>query len=469
MNQTTEKLRLPPHDIEAEQVILSAMLLNPGIISKVGKKLEADDFYREGNGIVFASLVELGAGADAVTLADNIKQKGKIELIGGTEYLFDLEGAVATSAAWEHHAKILKGLSTRRKIIAQCQATMETCFKPHIDTDEILQGTRKAFNQIDILDPFTYRAGVDIANVYDAEKCLNAYRESIQDLKKNRFITGIHEIDRRIRGVSGGEILFILARAGSFKTALLQNLLKNYVNNSSWASVFFSIEMPISSLAERYHEIISGTSGKDIETAYRSDMDGASAHREALEEDFKTGLKSLFIVDARVSLRDVVSYVRLIEREKRVKVGLVGIDYLGLMEGQGRGEYEIMSALARDCKNTAKLLNLPMVILSQTSRKGGTGFTEIEMDMARGSGAIEEAADFILGLYQWPKDQTSVESAFSEDIQYDLICKILKNRKGSKGSRFRLDLDPENLRIGPDAEPWEPPTGNGTRPRGFDG
>ena len=74
--------------------------------------------------------------------------------------------------------------------------------------------------------------------------------------------------------------------------------------------------------------------------------------------------------------------------------------------------------------------------------------------MGRGSGAIEESGDFVLGLFQVERERLSTEE---QEPDYDLICKILKNRKGPKGSRWRLDLDPTNLRIGPDAEPWEPP------------
>jgi replicative DNA helicase len=144
----------------------------------------------------------------------------------------------------------------------------------------------------------------------------------------------------------------------------------------------------------------------------------------------------------------------LIEKHFNVKVGVIGVDYLGLMDGQGQGEYEIVSKLARDLKGLAKLLNIPVIVISQTSRKAGSGDVEVSLDMGRGSGAIEESADFVLGLYQVEEPKLSVES---DEPAYRLICKILKNRKGPKGSRWRLDLNPENLRLGPDAEPFQPP------------
>jgi replicative DNA helicase len=134
------------------------------------------------------------------------------------------------------------------------------------------------------------------------------------------------------------------------------------------------------------------------------------------------------------------------------------------MDGPGQGEYEIVSRLARECKGLAKMLNLPVIVISQTSRKAGAGDVEISLDMGRGSGAIEESADFVLGLFQVERDRLSIED---REPDHDVICKILKNRKGPKGSRWRLDLDPSNLRIGPNAKPWEPP--KKVSNKGYDG
>jgi replicative DNA helicase len=199
---------------------------------------------------------------------------------------------------------------------------------------------------------------------------------------------------------------------------------------------------------------VHGSAGRDIEEIYITSKNGTSQIKEALEAKFIEELENLFIIPAKVSISDVASYVKLIEMEYKTKIGVIGIDYLGLMEGKGQGEYEIVSKLARDCKGLAKLLDLPIIVVAQTSRKAGSGDIEISLDMGRGSGAIEESADFVLGLFQVEKKRLSVED---DEPDFDLICKILKNRKGPKGSRWKLDLDPTNLRIGHDAHPWEPP------------
>jgi replicative DNA helicase len=170
-------------------------------------------------------------------------------------------------------------------------------------------------------------------------------------------------------------------------------------------------------------------------------------------------LRRFFVIPTRVSLSDIGAYVKLIEAEKDIKVGVIGIDYLGLMDGPGTNTYETISRLAVGTKNIAKLLNIPVILLSQVSRKGGSGQSEISLDMGRDSGAIEEGADFVLGLWQQPRDEKDVdvwaEGLPGEKTQIDLICKILKNRKGSAGTTWKLELAAHAMQIGANAVPFE--------------
>jgi DnaB helicase-like protein/primase-like protein len=295
-------------------------------------------------------------------------------------------------------------------------------------------------------EPEIKQRQIDMANVYDAGRMIEAYKKHIKSLKQNQFITGIHEIDKRIRGVSGGEVMVILARSGAFKTATLQNLLVRYTHNSAWGAVFFSIEMPVASVAERYFQIFFGEPGFEVESMFSNESDPDSI--EIVSHEFAANMKNLFVVPARVGLSDIPAYVRLIETEKNIKIGIIGIDYLGLMDGPGSNAYESMSRLAKGMKSTAKLVNLPLIVLCQTSRKGGTGYQEVSLDMARDSGAVEESADFCLGLWQNDLSDAVVE-------QKQLICKILKNRKGAVGTSWVLDMNPKTFKLGTEARRYE--------------
>jgi replicative DNA helicase len=203
--------------------------------------------------------------------------------------------------------------------------------------------------------------------------------------------------------------------------------------------------MPVASLTERYLEILDSCTGKEVEAMFK---DKSQAEiKQAATQQFIKDLGRLFIVPTKVSLSDIAAYVQMIESEKNIKIGVIGIDYMGLMEGPGTSEYEVVSRLATGLKSTAKLLNIPVIVLAQVNRKGGGGTNEISLDMGRGSGAIEEAADFVLGLWQ----------AENDSGEKDLICRILKNRKGPVGSCWRLDLIPQTLQIGAEAEKYESP------------
>ena len=290
----------------------------------------------------------------------------------------------------------------------------------------------------------------DIENVYDTKKMLKKYQEYIETLKQNKFVTGIENIDTKIRGVAGGEVLTIIARAGSFKTALLQNLLRNYVKTTERGAVFFSLEMPVASITERYYEMLNELRGDEVENLYL-DSDSKRIQND-FEANFISELPNFFVVPTKIGLSDIQKYIKLIEENYQVKIGVIGIDYMGLMDAYGSNEYEVISNLAKGVKTTAKIIGLPIVLLSQVSRKGGEGETEITMDHGRGSGAIEEAADFILGLWQVEKEQSA--GLIVHEHKYDLICKILKNRKGPRGSKWILDLNPSTFVIGPDSEEY---------------
>jgi len=416
------------------------MLLTTSIIPHVRQVLSPADFYPTNHQVIVEGLYELGEAADVITLAHWLTQRGELDKSVKQADLARYVG-ISTSQGWKYHAQIVKSLADRRNLIAECQKTLDLCFQPHEEIPSLLQDHETRLQEIEQGARTRFRQGVHVSNVYTPERMLESYREHIKGLKQNRFISGIHEIDRRIRGVAGGEVLAILARAGSFKTAWLQNMMRGYIHHSAWAAVMFEIEMPIPSITERYHEMIQGTSGREIENFYVQDQEGVGLYREAMENAFIKDLQRLFVVPTKVGTPQIEKYVNLIQKYHKIKVGLVGIDYLGLMEGEGRGEYEIVTNIARSVKETAKLLDLPIILLSQTSRRGGTGDTEIDMDMGRGSGAIEENADVLLGLWQDGDD---------------LICKIMKNRKGPKGTRLKLDLNPETLTIGRESEIWFP-------------
>jgi replicative DNA helicase len=269
------------HNLEAEQAILCSVLINPACKSQVKRSLVPSDFYLEKHSTLATALFE--TDGDLIAIINELKERGVLQNVGGQDYVSSLMEVVSTSAAVQHHIDIVKECSQKRQLISLAQNLIDRADKS--SSEELSNYMKQCLAGLDIRDRFGFRAGVEACNIFTPEKCLQEYSNYIQTLKENRFITGIHEIDRRIRGVAGGEVLVWLARAATFKTAILQNELKGYAQHSAWGAVFFSIEMPIASVTERYHQIVHGSAGRDIEEIYITSLGRGllcEAHRDGI-------------------------------------------------------------------------------------------------------------------------------------------------------------------------------------------
>lgn len=429
----------PPCSDETEQDLISAIIGDPETLSQLDG-LQPQHFYRRLHADIFHTIVDLKK--QGLTPNVDFIAKALSRNISEVSAFLDYPPAINPQAS----AKSIINLWTRRELIKRANAILkraqdDVAAAPTLDY---------AYREIMRLMPSVggEAQGVSIRNVYTAERMIDTYREYLKNLRNNQFKTGIRPVDEVIRGVAGGEVLTIIARAGSFKTALLQNMLYNYARQASMGAVFFSLEMPIASMAERFFQILDGETGREVERMFCGGCDTRIA--EASINQFKTDLRHVFIVPTKVGLAEIPEYIRIIEEETGIRIGVVGIDYLGLLDSEGENEYQQISSLAKGLKRLAKGVNLPVVVLSQVSRKGGDGEIEVSLDMGRGSGQIEEGADFVLGL--WQLEKPDIEGA-----GYDLVCRILKNRKGPKGKRFILDLDPPTLRFSGDAIEYTPP------------
>jgi replicative DNA helicase len=442
-----------PHSDELEECLLSSLFDDSENLNEVSTILKSEHFYSEKHRHIYAAFIKIlfeGLSPEGPLLVEALKMDGKLEAVGGAIAIVKLKLEVPPAGDVRAYAERIRDLAIKRSMIENAHALIKRAG----NGEDVSATINYAYEQLQALTrpkvSFDSRSGVHISNVYTAERMVSEYENYLKNLQDNRFKTGIAEIDRTIRGVGGGEVMTILARAGSFKTAMLQNLLLRYARGSTLSAVFFSIEMPVASVTERYFEILDGCTGHEVERMFLDKSQREIA--DASIRQFKRDLDNLLIVDTKISLENVPQYLEVIHRELGRKVGLIGIDYLGLMDSVGRDEYQQVSAVAKGLKTMAKAVNLPIIMLSQVNRQGGDGEVEVTLQMGRGSGIIEEAADVVLGLWQ----QES-ETSCSSDPQYELICRILKNRKGKKGQRWKLDLDPSTLRFGEHATEYEPP------------
>ena len=131
------QLKVPPHSLEAEQTVLGSILINNESINQILDIIGPDDFYKEAHSAIYGAMIELynqDEPIDLITISQYLASKNKLDSIGGSEYLTSLVESISTSAGIVHHAKIIKDLSIRRKLIGQCSVISEACFHAQVTT-----------------------------------------------------------------------------------------------------------------------------------------------------------------------------------------------------------------------------------------------------------------------------------------------------------------------------------------------
>jgi len=260
---------------------------------------------------------------------------------------------------------------------------------------------------------------------YSPERAYNErYKPYVKDSERTRVVTGFDKIDRYLRGLRAGEVLAIIGKTGNAKSAFVQNIAHNFAKQSGEPVVFYSLEMPVVSVIERSFQIETGLSGYEVENETLRMLNGEPSKLSMQANIVFSKLPNLYTIEkSGLTLEQIKQFTRFGEESiYRKKTGLILIDYLSLLDGRGKDIFEQTARLARELKDVAKELNVPVIFLSQVT-KGKSQTDELELDSGRDSGAIAEGADFILGL--WKNDETD------EAIEYTLG--VLKNRRGKTG------------------------------------
>lgn len=264
--------------------------------------------------------------------------------------------------------------------------------------------------------------------IYSIEQARAKYEDYIENLSRRKICIGIPSLDKSLRGIAPGEVMQILARGGVGKTALLLNIIGNVNRSQNGNVLFFSLEMPVAQIYERVVQIAGSYDGQDVENTFTTKTSNREIMNQMAREKFN---KVYFVDEDSVPLERMKDYITLAEEKIGDSIDLICIDYLGLMGGEYGKEYERISNLAKQLKSLAKATDKAVICLHQTNREGGTGAEPITIDMGRGSGVIEEAADFVLGAWRPEKDNPDYQTADVEPF----VLAILKGRKGPQGQR----------------------------------
>lgn len=427
--------RVPPHDLDAEAAVLSASMLDPDALPKVRAIVRPEAFYGEAHRQIFAGCVAVsdgGAAVDVVSVATWLRDHGRLTQVGGMAYLTEVLNAAPAVQHVETYAETVARKARVRRVQQIAQRLAIEAYEPIHDEDEWIDRAERqihevAASRLDASPPETMRGVVQ--HVF--EKLLEASKRAEQGLDAFTGIrTTFERWDESTGGLHRGESTILAARPGIGKTALLMNVAFA-IALQNLGVIVFSLEMPNEQIVMRALCSAAGVDGRKARTGMFDRSDWAkltpAAQRVSTPEHF-------YLVDRPTGLLDMKSYVRARASEMAksgVRLGLVAVDYIQLMAWREgiRSREEAVSENARGLKLLAKEMDCPVIGLSQLNR--GVEQRPDKRPMLgdlRESGAIEEAADSVIGMYR--------DDYYNEESDRAGIAELLllKSRHGPTGT-----------------------------------
>jgi replicative DNA helicase len=415
---------LPPHSLEAEQSVIGAILLAGGdALDRIEGVVAEADFYRQEHRLIFAALRKLGnsnSPIDVITVAEALEVSGNLQNAGGLPYLGSLAQNVPSAANIRRYAEIVKGRALQRSLLVLADEIRASCHAPGANVAEIISQTDAAMVQL--IDVGTDEP----AMLYDAmADAIADIDERATGNRRSGLQTGIADFDARTGGLEPGQLVIVAARPSVGKTAFALNVA-DHVTRQGETAAFFSLEMTKRELSQRLLSLRAGVSVAQMRSGQLAEDDW---NRISACQGKADG-ERLFLID-RSAIG--VAYVRAAARKIKRKhgLGLIVVDYLGLMKGEGQTRTQEIGSLSRGLKALAKELHVPIIALAQLNRA-----TETRQDKRpqlpdlRDSGEIEQDADIVAMLHREDLHNPSPEWAGLAELI------IRKNRNGALGDVF---------------------------------
>lgn len=416
--------RLPPHNLEAEQAVLGAILLQPEVIISVNEIIRAEDFYRQSHQKLYQvmnEIVEKGEPLDLVTLTSELQDKQLLEEVGGVAYLTELSGAVPTAANVEYYAKIVEQKAILRRLIQVATQIALSGYQSGDNVNEVIDSAERKILEISqrrIRGGFTPIQDV-LMESFEQIEALHFNKSGLRGLP-----TGFVDLDRMTSGFQKSDLIILAARPSMGKTAFALNVAQNVALRTGETVAIFNLEMSASQMVMR---MIASEGNIDAQAFRTGNLN---------EEDWEKltmAISSLseapiYIDDTPgVTVHDIRAKLRRLKAEKGL--GLVMIDYLQLITGHsGDSRQQEISEISRALKLMARELDCPIIALSQLSRAVEQRQDKRPMlSDLRESGSIEQDADVVAFLYR--------DDYYNEDSEKKNIAEVIigKQRNGPVG------------------------------------
>ena len=424
-----------PQSLEAEQAVIGSMLIDSRCVGEVLGILRPEDFYLRQNREIFEtvySMFNYSEAIDAVTVLNKLKELGLYDENTTQKYILQLMDVTPTAANVKHYANIVRDKALLRGISTAADEISETVLSGVGTASEVLEAAEKKIFSLrrGTADDALERIGTVLISTFDR---LNELAKTDKEFPGHT--TGFRDLDRRIHGLNDGNLIILAARPGMGKTTMALNMLANVAKSAKKTVAFFSYEMSKEELARRLLSCESFVDNNKLTTGKLSKEEW-SAIGVAASALSQTDIR---VSDRAVTVAEMSALCRRLDN-----LGLIIIDYLQLMSSAGEGgssenRVQVVSEITRSLKIMAKELNVPVICLSQLSRRveqRDKNDHKPQLSDLRESGSIEQDADIVMMLYR--------DDYYNPDSEEKNVVQVIiaKNRHGEPGT-VRLQWLPE--------------------------
>ena len=418
---------MPPQDLEAEESLLSAVMLDNSTLFDILEKLTPEDFYRTAHQKIFAGIIALfqkNEPIDLVTLTNQLKERGDLEAIGGATFLAKLVDTAPLAVNAPHYANIIHNKSSLRQLIHRANTITKRCYEDRGDVDDVIDFAEKAI--------FDISGNQRRQSFYPLSSLILQNIDALEERQGNKALitgvpTGYSRLDNLTSGLQKSDLIILAARPSMGKTALALNIARNVAVDANMPVAVFSIEMSREQLSMRLLCSEARIDSSRLRSGFfsREDWVNLTSAAEVLSE------APIYIDDSPdISAMAIRAKARRLKMDK--DIGLIIIDYLQLMRSSASAERRDLeiSEMSRSLKALAKELNIPVMALSQLNRKLEERHDKRpQLSDLRESGALEQDADVVFFIYRdevYNRDENNPNKGTAE-----LLLK--KQRNGPTG------------------------------------
>ena len=418
--------KVPPQDIEAEQAVIGSMLTDQDAVVAAIETLKPEDFYREDNKLIYSAILNIYNRAepiDIITLKAELSSMGKLDNVGGLEYIVGLPDKVPTTANVDRYIKIVEEKSMLRNLIKTANEILSMGYDQTEDVEDVMDLAEKK-----IFDVMQKKSKTGYTSIKDV--LVESFTKLEELYNQKQHVTGVPtgfiDLDRMTAGLHGSEFILIAARPAMGKSAFALNIATYAATRANVPVAIFSLEMSKEQVGNR---LLCSEALVDSNNVRTGDLNDEELSKLA-ETSGELSQAPIYIDDtAGITITEMRARCRKLKLEKNI--GLVVVDYLQLIQGSGKtsGREQEIAEISRSLKILAKELEIPVIALSQLSRavEARDDHRPMLSDL-RESGSIEQDADIVMFLYR--------DDYYNEDSPEKNVAEVIiaKQRAGSTGT-----------------------------------